>query len=89
MAENENLATTDKKVEKVEKKKSSKPSVFSRIAAWFRSCKSEIKKIVWATPKSTLNNFVLVAVSVVVLSAAIGLVDYIFGLAINALLLIF
>lgn len=85
MAENEKVTT-----EKVEKtKKAGKPSLFSRIAAWFRSCKSEIKKIVWATPKSTLNNFVLVAVVVVVLSALIGVVDYVFSLAINALLLIF
>lgn len=44
-------------------KKSDKPSVPSRIAAWFRSCKSEMKKIVWASPKSVLSNSIMVCSS--------------------------
>lgn len=93
MADNEKkeLETVEepKPVKQEKAKKKDKPSVFSRIAAWFRSCKSEIKKIVWASPKSVLNNFVLVAVTVVVMSAAIAVLDYLFGQAINALTLLF
>ena len=33
-----------------------KPSVFKRIAKYFRECRSEIKKIVWPTPKATFKN---------------------------------
>ena len=33
-----------------------KPSVFARIAKYFRECRSEIKKIVWPTPKATFKN---------------------------------
>ncbi len=33
-----------------------KPSVFARIARYFRECRSEIKKIVWPTPKATFKN---------------------------------
>ena len=33
-----------------------KPSVFKKIAKYFRECRSEIKKIVWPTPKATFKN---------------------------------
>lgn len=93
MAENEKkelTKTADKsEAKQVKAKKKDKPSFGSRIVAWFRSCKSEIKKIVWSSPKSVLNNFVLVAVTVVVLGLAIGILDFLFGQAINALALIF
>ena len=48
---------------KVSEKKSSdkkaaekKPSVFAKIAKYFRECRSEVKKIVWPTPKATFKN---------------------------------
>lgn len=69
----ESSAKTDKKAS--EKKPSEKkPSVFSRIAKYFRECKSEIKKIVWPTPRATFKNMGIVLVVLVV----IGL--FIFGL---------
>lgn len=90
MADNEKKDLTAAEAKKAAKaKKKDKPSLFSRIAAWFRSCKSEMKKIVWSSPKSVLNNFVLVAVTVVVMSAAIAIVDFLFGQAVNALALLF
>lgn len=33
-----------------------KPSVFAKISKYFRECRSEIKKIVWPTPKATFKN---------------------------------
>ena len=40
---------TAKKEVKKEVSKPKKPSIFSRIGAWFKSCKSEMKKVVWAS----------------------------------------
>lgn len=69
----ESSAKTDKKTSD-KKPSEKKPSVFSRIAKYFRECKSEIKKIVWPTPKATFKNMGIVLVVLVV----IGL--FIFGL---------
>lgn len=66
-------------------KKSDKPSVPGRIAAWFRSCKSEMKKVVWASPKNVLRNSLMVIVAIVVVAAAIGVLDYIFSAGIVGL----
>ena len=76
----------DAKADKMAKsKKSDKPSVFKRIGAWFKSCKSEMKKIVWASPKTVLNNSITVIVTVVAVGLAIALLDYIFSAAIVGL----
>jgi preprotein translocase subunit SecE len=51
-----------------EKKKVKKKS---RVARWFREMKSELKKVVWPTPKQIVNNtlvsLVVMAVSAVVI----------------------
>lgn len=79
----EDTAKTDKKAaEKAEKKK---PSLGSRIGKFFREYKSELKKVVWATKEQTLNNFVLVIVSVVITSVCIGVLDLVFNSGITAL----
>lgn len=76
-------AKADKKVseKKPAEKKSAdkkpaekKPSIFSRIAKYFRECKSEIKKIVWPTPKATFKNMGIVLIVLLV----VGL--FIYGL---------
>ncbi len=52
----------DKKPEKKEtsteavKKVDKKLPFFKRIGKWFRDMKSELKKVVWPTPKQTANN---------------------------------
>lgn len=79
----ENSDKADKKpAEKTEKKK---PSLGQRIGKFFREYKSELKKVVWATKEQTLNNFVLVAVAVVITSVCIGLLDLVFNSGITAL----
>ena len=76
-------AKSDKKpAEKAEKKK---PSLGARIGKFFREYKSELKKVVWATKEQTLNNFVLVIVSVVITSVCIGILDLVFNSGITAL----
>lgn len=84
MAEKENKA-----VKAPKKEKSKSPSLFSRIAAWFRSCKAELKKITWSSWSSVKTNTIMVLVSIIVISAAIGLVDLLFsqGIVILSILL--
>ena len=55
-----------------------KPSVPRRIAAWFRSCKSEMKKVVWSSPKSVLKNSLMVIGVIVVVALITALLDYVF-----------
>lgn len=81
-AEKAKAVKSDKKDAKAKK---SKPSIPSRMAAWFRSCKSEMKKIVWASPKTVLNNSVMVIVSIVVVAVVIALLDYLFSAGIIGL----
>ena len=42
----------------------------NRIIRWFREMRSELKKVVWPTPKQILNN-TLVSLSVMVVSAIV------------------
>ena len=68
MAENKAVTTTTNAVKKEDVKKL---SFFKRIAKWWREMKSELKKVIWPTPKQTLNNtvaaLVVMAISAVVI----------------------
>lgn len=89
----------DKEIKEVAKKadqtkkpakvKKDKPSLGSRIAAWFKSCKAEMKKIVWASWSSVKNNTVMVLVTIIAVGLVIGLVDLLFsqGIVILSILL--
>lgn len=55
-----------------EKTSEKKPNVFSRIGKFFRDTKSEIKKIVWPTPKAATKNLGIVLAMIVI----IGLIVY-------------
>lgn len=77
----ENKETT--KVEKPAKsdkaaKKSNKPSIFQRIKKFSRDYVSELKKVSWASKKTVKANTAIVAFSVITMSAAIGLLDFVF-----------
>ncbi len=87
MAENEKKTelVKDAKPAKEEKSKQDKPSFFNRIGLWFKSLRSECKKISWASLKSVQSNSVIVIVSVVVISIVLGLLDYCFSNAIVGL----
>ena len=63
----------DEKVEKTNKKapaKKKKVKGSNRFAKWFREMRSELKKVVWPTPKQIINN-TLVSLSVMVASAIV------------------
>ena len=79
MAENEK--NTEKKVKAEEKK----PSLFSRLGAWFRSLKAECKKITWASPKLVKQNTLLVIVCVAIVGVVIGILDLAFSETIQGL----
>lgn len=48
------------------------------IGNYLRESKSELKKIVWASPKQITNNSVLVIVAILVCGAAVSLIDFLF-----------
>lgn len=77
--ENETASAPAEKAKKSDKKADKKPSVFSRIAGWFRSCKAEMKKIVWAAPNAVLRNSVMVIITIVVVALALMLLDFVFS----------
>ena len=67
MAEEKKVNAAPAKAVTAVKKDDAKPGFFKRVAKWFREMKSELKKVVWPTPKQLLNNTV---VSVVVMVAS-------------------
>ena len=68
MANEEKKAVTPKTA--VQKKPDEKPGMFKRLGKWFREMRSELKKVVWPTPKQTVNNTVA-ALVVMVISAIV------------------
>ena len=63
-----------------ENEKTSKvKSFFSHAFAWLRSVKSELKKIVWTSPKALRTNSIMVIVALVIVAAATGVIDTIFS----------
>ncbi len=79
MAENKETTKVEKPA-KADKpaKKNGKPSIFARIAKFFRDYKSELKKVSWTSWKTTKTNTAVVAVAVISMSLAIGLLDFVF-----------
>ncbi len=82
---NEQEAAPVKEDAKKSAPKKNKVPLKERIAKFFRDYKSELKKIVWCSPKQTLNNSILVIACILVLGAVIALLDFGFGKAIMAL----
>jgi len=79
--------------EKIEKTKAKAPAKrrvkgSNRFAKWFREMRSELKKVVWPTPKQILNN-TLVSLSVMAVSAvAIWAIDQVGGQIFQAIRLL-
>ncbi|MDY3845982.1 MAG: preprotein translocase subunit SecE [Eubacteriales bacterium] len=86
MAENQTNSTAKAKESK---KKDKKPNFFvrlgRRIAKFCRESWSELKKVVWMSGKELRKSTLLVVVSVIILSAAIALIDYAFTVAIQGI----
>lgn len=77
-------AEKDKKAKTDEKK--SKPGIFQRIARWLREMKSELKKVIWPTPKQTFKNTLIVIACVFVIGVFIWGFDALASAVYQALL---
>ncbi len=56
------------------------------LAKWFRGMKSELKKVVWPTWSQVLNNTLVVVVVSVIFAIILGIIDWLAGQGITALL---
>ena len=84
MADLENKKANNPETKNV-KKKSDKPSLWSRIAAFCRSIKSELKKISWSPWTDVRKNTLVVVVVIVVCAVALAVVDIVFSEGIKLL----
>ena len=62
---------------------------WGKICKYFRELKSELKKVVWPTPKQVLNNTLIVLGCCVVIGVFIWLFDYVAGAGITGLINLF
>lgn len=74
----------------VEENKSTKPSFFKRVGAWFKTffkgigrfflnMKHELKKVTWPTKKEMVNYSLVVFAFMIVMTILIGLFDFAAG----------
>ena len=70
MAEEKKTNAAPAKAATAVKKDTTEPGFFEKIGKWFREMKSELKKVIWPTPKALRNN-TLVSVVVMVASALV------------------
>ena len=59
---------------------------FGRIARYFRELRSELKKVVWPTPKQVVKNTLIVLACVAIVGAFVTLFDYVATTGYTALL---
>lgn len=82
-------AVTDTTKGKKEKKANKKPGFFARIGGaikkFWRTMKSELKKVTWYSRKQTFTSTLLVLVCMAVAAAVIGLLDVGFSMGIEGL----
>ncbi len=88
MAEEKKKAAPVKNTNAV-KKEEKKLGFFQRIGKWFRELKSELKKVVWPTPRQVLKNTGIVAACVVAVGVFIWLFDFVAQIGIDALIGLF
>ena len=68
------------------KKKNWFARAWGSVTKYFRELRSELKKVVWPTPKQVLKNTLIVAACVLVVGVFIWLFDFVAGGLINALI---
>ncbi|MBQ1975934.1 MAG: preprotein translocase subunit SecE [Clostridia bacterium] len=95
MAENEKKVpetaeVSEKETKAVKKEaKSKKDKKPSRVIAWFRTTKAELKKISWTPKKTLVKNTIIALGGMAALGVVIALLDFVFNRAIAALSIIF
>lgn len=87
MAEEKKSAPATAKV--AVKKTDEKLSFFQRVKKWFRDMKSELKKVVWPTPKQTAKGTLVAVVMIVVCAIVLWAFDSAAQAVVKALINIF
>ena len=87
MAEEKKSAPASAKV--AVKKTDEKLSFFQRVKKWFRDMKSELKKVVWPTPKQTAKGTLVAVVMIVVCAIVLWAFDSAAQAVVKALINIF
>ena len=59
---------------------------WGRICRYFRELRSELKKVVWPTPKQVLKNALVVLACVIVVGVFIWVFDFVASFGINSLI---
>ena len=85
MAEEKKVQGAPAKAVTAVKKEDSKPGFFKRVGKWFREMKSELKKVVWPTPKTLVKNSAGSVVFMLVSALVLWGADMIASLAVNLL----
>ena len=70
MAEEKKTNAAPTKAVTAVKKDEAKPNFFQRIGKWFREMRSELKKVIWPTPKALMKNS-LVSLGMMLVSAVV------------------
>ena len=70
----------------VVKRSTDKPKTGERIKKWFREMRSELKKVVWPTPKQISKNTLVALVMMGAAAIVLGGFDWLAGAAVNALI---
>ena len=70
MAEEKKSNAAPSKAVTAVKKEDVKLSFFQKAGKWFREMKSELKKVIWPTPKALRNN-TLIAIGMMMVSAVV------------------
>ena len=70
MAEEKKTNAAPAKAVTAVKKDETELGFFQKIGKWFREMKSELKKVVWPTPKALRNN-TLIAIGMMMVSAVV------------------
>ncbi|MBR5343196.1 MAG: preprotein translocase subunit SecE [Oscillospiraceae bacterium] len=86
MAEEKKMNAAPAKAVTAVKKDDTKLGFFKRIAKWFREMRSELKKVVWPTPKQLLNNTVVSVVVMLISALGVWGFDQIAQLLVKGLL---
>lgn len=79
MAEEKINVSEEKADKKAVVAKKDKTPVKKRLANWLRGYKSTLKKIVWYNREQTFKSSVIVIVSILIVSAVIGGLDWCFS----------
>ena len=85
MAEEKKVQGAPTKAVTAVKKDDAKPGFFKRIGKWFREMRSELKKVIWPTPKALAKNSLISVVFMLVSALVLWGADMIASLAVNLL----